>query len=189
MAAPGRNAGVVGASRRCSPSDLGRLFRFTQPHRRGRIELPTKDDLSFDPNAYLPDFAESIRGLDSELRAWIEDAPDEYLTCRDWGHRWPKARSKWVSEYDDNHGDYIVLRRANCERCGMRRTQRKTLTNYALSTKYDPPISDQNPGRSAYYLPPGVGRLSKEDLQAYEIATQVGGIPKPRRKSGKRSRK
>lgn len=125
--------------------------------------------------------------LDREVRDWLENAPEEYKICRGNRHRRPLRMPKWVLEVELS-GRELLVRKWECDQCGMGVKNRCTISNDRLPTQYFPPVSDQT-GKSDYYLPKGHGRLPASDLRAYEIMTQVGGIKRKRQPTRRAARK
>lgn len=129
--------------------------------------------------------------LDPALLNWMGEAKDEYLTCRDVKHNWPRRRPKWVLSRDPRLGFNVLMRFMQCGDCGYSKTERMDPDTYELYPAITEYPRDDN-GKVGYLLPPGVGRLSRADLLQYEALTQNGGIrevknpPVARRRSTKR---
>lgn len=126
--------------------------------------------------------------LDLRVLNWLDGARDEYLTCRDLKHDWPRRRPKWVRTWDNRLGRTVYMRFIQCGGCGYTKTERMdpdTFEMYRPVTEY--PKDDD--GKVGYLLPPGVGRLKRADVLQYEILSQNGGVRDVKQPPGRRTRK
>jgi len=90
-----------------------------------------------------------------DVADWAAELPDEYLECRDYGHKF----KPWAIRFDDEHNAYVrVARCASCkstrpEWLGLGGAREKANISY----------------RDGYLAPAGSGRLVMEDRNALRM--------------------
>ena len=90
-----------------------------------------------------------------DVADWAAELPDEYLECRDYGHKF----KPWAIRFDDEHNAYVrVARCASCkstrpEWLGLGGAREKANIAY----------------RDGYLAPAGSGRLVMEDRNALRM--------------------
>ena len=109
-----------------------------------------------------------------DIESWKQGLPEEFLSCRDYGHLWRPFRAHYVP---DEHAYQRVMR---CGRCRAEREQVLSASGSILSGTYH-----YEPG---YEAPAGVGRMGTEARDSLRLESTLRllasdeGPDKPKRK-------
>lgn len=106
----------------------------------------------------LSPMARRITSARSEAADFAHGLPDEFLSCRDFGHSWAGVRARWVPAERAWH------RVMQCRRCQSERIQVLSQTGAILSGRYD---------YAEGYLTHGIGRLTGTDRDALRLESCV----------------
>lgn len=114
-----------------------------------------------------------------DVESWKQGLPEEFLSCRDYGHLWRPLTARYVP---DGGGAYE--RTMRCGRCQAERTQTLSGSGSILGGGYDYP--------EGYVAPSGVGRLGTEARDSLRLESVLRllsmdeGPDKPSKRKGGR---
>lgn len=83
-----------------------------------------------------------------DIAGWRRELPEEFLSCRDYGHLWRPSSARYLSDLN------AYERTMRCGRCHTERTQTLSASGGILGGGYD--YAD------GYVAPKGQGRLGTE---------------------------
>jgi hypothetical protein len=95
--------------------------------------------------------------IDKELNDVIEKMNEEFIDCRDYGHKWRSLNASW-SRRDNCYTVELM-----CNSCGTRRTRYIGAHGELLSNSYG--------YAEGYQMPSGRGRMTGEDRNALRFAS------------------
>jgi hypothetical protein len=90
----------------------------------------------------------------AEFQDRVAGYPEEYLSCRDFGHSWRPVTA------EQGKGG-VIKRTLGCANCDAQRNQTLDKFGYVLTNSY---------GYSAGYIMPGVGRLTAAQRATLRLA-------------------